>query len=97
MVSKFLLILTAWFQPEPANLTPMLACEAAYVIQTTDRPVDGKCCGLCVNGVITHGDGHKTPCPCPPDCECRAKGAVHHPPAKLHDCPGGKCQLKPSK
>jgi hypothetical protein len=21
--------------------------------------------------VITHGDGHKTPCPCPPACKCK--------------------------
>lgn len=99
MVNSILLLILRWFSPEAPDLRPMVACEAAYTLQTMETPavVDKKCCGLCRNGTITHGDGHKTPCPCPGTCECKTKGALHHPPAQLHDCPGGKCNLKQTK
>jgi hypothetical protein len=35
---------------------------------------DGECCSQCENGWITHGDGHRTPCPCPPTCRCKRAG-----------------------
>lgn len=34
-------------------------------------PDPDECCGECQNGWITHGDGHRTPCPCPPTCKCK--------------------------
>ena len=53
-------------------LTERVAVEAAYTLHTTAvEPVAKKCCGSCKNGFIVHGDGHKTPCPCPPDCKCK--------------------------
>lgn len=57
-----------------------VAVHAAYVIHT-QQDQKSECCGSCKNGVVTHGDGHKTPCPCPPDCACKA---VTHPPVTLH-------------
>lgn len=31
-----------------------------------------ECCGDCRGtGFVTHGDGHKTPCPCPKTCPCK--------------------------
>ena len=57
----------------PLDYTPSVAVEAAYVLQqpAETKPEKEKCCGQCKCGVITHGDGHKTPCPCPPTCKCR--------------------------
>lgn len=81
-MSKFFLLLS-WFAP--VDYTPAVAVEAAYVIHTrVPEPVVQKCCGLCVNGVITHGDGHKTKCSCPETCACKAKG----------DCKDGACKPK---
>lgn len=39
------------------------------------------CCQDCGGrGYIVHGDGHRTPCPCPPSCQCkRAPGAALTP------------------
>lgn len=75
---EFLLSLIA--QPD---MKAPVAVHAAYVIHTAE-PEKTKCCGLCKNGFITHGDGHKTPCPCPPDCLCKA---VRHPASVLtQDC-----------
>lgn len=77
-------------------LTPMVSAEAAYTLNTTQSVVVRECCGLCNNGIVTHGDGHVTECACPDDCKCKAK-TVKHPQATLHPCPDGKCKLKPSK
>ena len=61
-------------------LTERVAVEAAYTLHTRAvEPVAKECCGSCKNGFIVHGDGHKTPCPCPPDCECKRPPAA--PPA----------------
>jgi hypothetical protein len=38
--------------------------------------VPEKCCGLCKNGKIVHGDGHVTECACPPGCKCKAKSVL---------------------
>lgn len=93
MVSRILLLL---FPFQQADMTPWVSANAAYTINTSAPAKETtKCCGLCDRGMITHGDGHQTPCPCPPGCEC--KTAVRHPPAKLHACPDGKCELKPKK
>lgn len=97
MVSRLLLVIFSWLFPVPDDLTPEVAAEAAYVLATY-RPADaGKCCGRCVGGVIAHGDGHTTLCPCPSGCKCKTKGAVQHPAAVLHPCENGKCNVKQSK
>lgn len=75
-----LLALVLFWQPV---MTGPVAVHAAYVIHTAPAVEDVRCCGSCKGGLITHGDGHKTPCPCPPDCECKA---VTHPPVILKDC-----------
>lgn len=70
------------------DMTGPVAVHAAYVIHTqqVDKP-SKECCGECKGtGVITHGDGHKTPCPCPPDCKCKAAKSVR--------CPDVKCEPK---
>ena len=77
----------------PADVTIPVAVQASYTLHTqATSPVVQECCGLCENGIITHGDGHKSPCPCPPDCKCKA---VTHPPTILRaECPDGKCTPK---
>jgi|688.fasta_scaffold79163_6 hypothetical protein len=81
MSKLFLILASFWGTPD---YTGPVAAEAAYVIATQKAPVLVKeCCGQCKAGVITHGDGHKTKCPCPDTCKCKAKG-----------CEGGQCAPK---
>lgn len=63
-----------------AVLWGALCCEMGMAVCGASRPKpvvvrpDGKCCEDCRGtGVITHGDGHTTPCPCPPACACKKK------------------------
>lgn len=50
-----------------------VAVQASYTLHTAAPVVVvDECCGRCKNGKITHGDGHVTPCPCPPECKCKA-------------------------
>ena len=66
-------------QPDDQLLTADIACEAArLVVQLRNEPAPApdpepeKCCDACKGtGYITHGDGHRTPCPCPVTCKCK--------------------------
>lgn len=89
MVSSFLWLFL------PLNMVPSVAVNAAYTINTqaAPAPVASDCCGRCKNGILTHGDGHTTPCPCPTDCKCKTKGAVVHQPI----CISGTCKAKPKQ
>jgi hypothetical protein len=81
-MSKLFLILASFWGT--ADYTGPVAAEAAYVVATYKSPVVvQQCCGACRNGIITHGDGHKTKCPCPDTCKCKTKG-----------CEGGQCVPK---
>lgn len=75
------------------DMTGAVAVEAAYVLQAAPEVVARQCCGKCKGGVITHGDRHKTSCPCPDDCKCKTKGAVTHPPVVIK-CESGTCTPK---
>ena len=86
-----LLILIGLASPD---YTASVAVESAVTIATYAAPATAcKCGGKCVNGQIVHGDSHKTPCPCPPDCKCKTKGAIVHPPVIIK-CENGACVLK---
>lgn len=69
-----------------------LALEMALALVAADRVAPPKpdkgCCQECVNGVITHGDGHTTSCPCPADCSCKKKSKSQ--------CETGSCPSPPS-
>ena len=72
-----------------SDMTARVAVEMAVSINTTPAPVTvQQCCGLCVNGIVTHGDGHKTQCKCPPNCKCKA------PKSQAPICTSGTCALK---
>jgi hypothetical protein len=57
------------------DIPATVAVEMAYAL-LQPAPVVAKCCGQCKNGIITHGDGHKTQCPCPPTCVCKTKSVL---------------------
>lgn len=66
-------LLAAVFALAVPDYTATVGVQAAYVIHTQRTPAPQECCGLCKDGVITHGDGHKSPCPCPPACKCKTR------------------------
>jgi hypothetical protein len=79
--------------PADDSLTADLACEVAREAVRMRQlppapepsPKPGECCKQCKGtGFITHGDGHRTPCPCPPNCVCKK-------PKTAQPCPDGKC------
>ena len=59
------------------------AVSAAYAAtavekapQPTPEPPKPACCTDCGGrGYIVHGDGHRTACPCPASCKCKAGAA----------------------
>jgi len=70
---KTLLILLGLAAPDYSSV---VAINAAYTLHTQAVPAPEKCCGLCKNGKIVHGDGHVTDCACPPGCKCKAKSVL---------------------
>ncbi len=59
-----------------ADMTPRVAVEAAYSLTAgTDKPspAPGGCVSgcKCDNGLLIHGDNHKTRCKCPKTCPCQ--------------------------
>jgi hypothetical protein len=59
-----------WLSAEPAalELDPPRAA-AAVAAARSSLAVEAPDCGG--TGVIVHGDGHRTPCPCPNTCPCK--------------------------
>lgn len=51
--------------------TALMLLRSSPAPEPTPSPKPDECCGQCQNGWITHGDGHRTPCPCPPTCKCK--------------------------
>lgn len=84
---NWLLSLLVWLAAEPHAVdreAPRAAgaVAVAYAQFATDAaPQPGPapnpgCCDDCGGkGVIIHGDGHRTPCPCPESCKCKAATA----------------------
>jgi hypothetical protein len=82
---RWLTALLVWLSADPSDVDAeapraAAACAAAYAAFARDEapappqpPAPGKCCQDCAGtGTIRHGDGHATPCPCPPQCKCKA-------------------------
>lgn len=86
-----------WLSGDPADVARESARAAASIAaarasmtlevepQPAPEPAPGQCCVDCGGtGWITHGDGHRTQCPCPPECPCKAKKTP---------CPDGQCPI----
>ena len=92
----------AWLSADPAALdvehpkaaAAVAVARASMATQTppapTPKPVDpDACCGDCGGrGYIVQPDGHRTACPCPPSCKCKA-GEVTIGPV----CTDGRCRV----
>lgn len=82
MINELLLLLGL----ATPDYSAAVAVQASYTLHTSSPAPINECCGACKNGKITHGDGHVTPCPCPPECKCKApKGTL---------CESGTCAPK---
>lgn len=73
--------LFALFALAPADMVPVVSVEAAYAIASKPTPGPAPapapgpagCVGgcKCDNGLLVHGDGHRTRCKCPSTCPCQ--------------------------
>lgn len=70
---KELLIVFGLVAPDYSSA---VAVNASYTLHTRSIPAPEKCCGLCKNGKIVHGDGHVTDCACQPGCSCKSKSVL---------------------
>jgi|GEM_PF-2606518 len=81
-----------WLSSDPAAIdreaprasAAVAVAYAAFAPETAPAPAPEPrpgCCSDCGGkGYIVHGDGHRTPCPCPASCQCkRPSGAALAP------------------
>lgn len=82
---QWLLSVLASLAADPAQIDreaprASAAVSAAYATTATEKapqptpePPKPGCCTECNGrGYIVHGDGHRTACPCPSTCKCKA-------------------------
>lgn len=94
---RWLIWFLTWLSASPADLPREAARAAASVAAARASmavvepgpaptpPAPGGCCVECRGtGWITHGDGHRTACPCPPSCSCKKPKT---------SCPDGECPV----
>jgi hypothetical protein len=94
---RWLVWFLTWLSGDPADMARESARAAASIAAAratmvaggepspAPEPPAGKCCVECRGtGVIVHGDGHRTACPCPADCSCKKPKA---------SCPDGQCPV----
>jgi hypothetical protein len=92
---RYLVWILTWLSANPADL-PREHARAAAAISAArasmavldpapaPTPPPGGCCTECKGtGTIIHGDGHRTPCPCPDSCACKQRKA----------CPDDRCPV----
>lgn len=89
---RWLIWFLTWLSSDPRDLAVGHARAAASISAARSTmlaggeptPAPEGCCSECNNtGWITHGDGHRTQCPCPSDCPCKQPKDVK--------CEGGQC------
>jgi len=81
---QYILSVLAALSADPAQIDreaprASAAVSAAYATTATEKapeplpePPRPSCCTECGGkGYITHGDGHRTACPCPSSCKCK--------------------------
>jgi hypothetical protein len=81
---QWLLSILASLSADPAQIDQeapraSAAVSVAYAATAPEKAPEPKpepkpgCCTDCGGkGYITHGDGHRTACPCPASCKCKA-------------------------
>jgi hypothetical protein len=82
---QYILSVLAALSADPAQIDleaprASAAVSAAYSTTAVEKAPEPKpeppkpgCCTDCGGkGVIVHGDGHRTACPCPASCKCKA-------------------------
>jgi hypothetical protein len=80
---QYILSVLAALSADPAQIDQeapraSAAVSVAYAATAPDKAPEPKpepkpgCCTDCGGrGYIVHGDGHRTPCPCPSTCKCK--------------------------
>lgn len=81
---KYILSVLAALSADPAEIDreaprASAAVSAAYATTAQEKapepqpePKPGCCTDCGGKGYITHGDGHRTACPCPASCKCKS-------------------------
>jgi hypothetical protein len=91
---QYILSVLASLAADPAQIDleaprASAAVSAAYATTATEKapqptpePPKPGCCTDCGGkGFITHGDGHRTACPCPATCRCKNPPGASSTPA----------------
>jgi len=100
---QWLLSVLASLAADPAQIDreaprASAAVSAAYATTATEKapqpqpePPKPGCCTECGGrGYIVHGDGHRTACPCPASCKCKAPTGAALTPAAPARPAGGR-------
>lgn len=81
---QYILSVLAALSADPAQIDQeapraSAAVSAAYATTAVEKapqpqpePKPGCCTDCGGKGFIVHGDGHRTPCPCPASCRCKS-------------------------
>jgi hypothetical protein len=98
---QYILSVLAALSADPAQIDQeapraSAAVSVAYAATAPDKAPEPKpepkpgCCTDCGGrGYIVHGDGHRTPCPCPASCKCKASPGASLTPG-LPAVPAGR-------
>jgi hypothetical protein len=81
---EWIISVLVWLSADPAAIdrespraaAAVSAARASLAVEAPPEPAPTPkpetCCSDCGGtGMITHGDGHRTPCPCPASCPCK--------------------------
>jgi hypothetical protein len=99
---QWLLSVLASLAADPAQIDreaprASAAVSAAYAVTAVEKAPQPQpepkpaCCTDCGGrGYIVHGDGHRTACPCPASCKCKAPTGASLTPAAPARPAGGR-------
>jgi hypothetical protein len=99
---EYILSVLAALSADPAQIDQeapraSAAVSAAYATTSVEKAPEPKpepkpsCCTDCGGkGYIVHGDGHRTPCPCPASCRCKSPPGASLTPAVPSQPAGGR-------
>jgi hypothetical protein len=99
---QYILSVLAALSADPAQIDleaprASAAVSAAYATTAQEKapepqpePKPGCCTDCGGKGYIVHGDGHRTPCPCPASCRCKSPPGASLTPASPSQPAGGR-------